>query len=176
MIRLKMDLKDRESKVYMQESCCMAGILYSNMTLWGFQPPMHFCGDLAIILKQALLRTDLETFWNGDVWEDILLWILLLSGYGALKRPEREWFLGLLAKMEKERQSRRFEDVKVALVRVIYNDGLEMPFEMLWKEVEVSLSQRNRCTFVEQVTHLYTDLGRSSPQLLEPNLDSTEKY
>jgi hypothetical protein len=120
----------RESKVYMQESCRMAGILYSNMTLWGFQPPMHFCGDLAIILKQALLRTDLETFWNGDVWEDILLWILFLGGYAALKRPERVWFLELLAKMEKERQFRRFEDVKVALVRVIYNDGLEMPFEM----------------------------------------------
>jgi hypothetical protein len=57
----------------------------------------------------------LETFWNGDVWKDILLWILLLGGYAALKRPERVWFLELLAKMEKGRQFRRFEDAKGGL-------------------------------------------------------------
>jgi hypothetical protein len=68
-----------ESKVYMQESCRMAGVLYSNMALWGFQPPMHFYGDLAIMLQTSLLRTDLDMYRVRGVWEDILLWIWSLA-------------------------------------------------------------------------------------------------
>jgi hypothetical protein len=82
----------------------MAGVLYSNMTLWGFQPPMHFYGDLAIMLQHALIHTDLERCWGGGVWEDILLWILVLGGYAALNRPKRAWYMELLAKMAKERR------------------------------------------------------------------------
>jgi hypothetical protein len=130
-----------ESKVYVQESCRMAGVLYSNMTLWGFQPPMHFYGDLAIMLQQALLRTDLEMYWGGGVWEDILLWILVLGGYAALNRPERVWFVELLAKIGMERRFWGFEDVRAVLVRVLYQEGLEKSFEKLWKEVGESMTR-----------------------------------
>jgi hypothetical protein len=112
-------------KIYVQESCRMAGVIYSNMTLWGFQPPMHFYSDLAIMLKQSLLCTNLETYWGGGVWEDILCWILFLGGYAALNRPERAWFVDLLAKMGFERRFGEFGDVKALLVRVLYQEGLE---------------------------------------------------
>lgn len=110
---------------------------------------MHFYGDLAIMLQRSLLHTDLGTYWGGGVWEDILLWILVLGGYAALNRPERAWFVELLAKIGNKRRLCGFEDVKAVLLRILYQDGLEKLFETLWKGVEESMSPGNRCTSVE---------------------------
>jgi hypothetical protein len=110
---------------------------------------MHFYSDLAIMLQQALLRTELETFWNGGVLRDILLCILCLGGYAAPIRAERGWFVELLANIGKDGRFCGFEDVKVVLVLVLYQNSLEKPFQALWEDVEVYMSQGNRRKSVE---------------------------
>ena len=40
-----------DTKMYMREPCRITVVLYSNTTLWVFQPPIQFYGDLAIMLQ-----------------------------------------------------------------------------------------------------------------------------
>jgi hypothetical protein len=90
-------------------------------------------------------------YWGGGVWEDILFWTLFLGGYAALNRPERAWFVDHLAKMGKEKKFGDFGDAKAVLVRVLYQEVLEIPLKVLWKEVEESMHQRNRPASVEEL-------------------------
>jgi hypothetical protein len=115
----------------------------------GIPATMHFYGDLAIMLQESLLHTDIDTYCGGGVWEDVSMWILILGGYAALNRPERAWFVELLAKMGKERQFCGFKDIKAVMARVLYQEALEKPFEILLEEVEGLMPRWNQCTFVD---------------------------
>jgi hypothetical protein len=116
------------------ESCRLAAVIYSNLALWGFQPPMNLYGDLAKILQAALKATDRVGHWG--IWSDILLWTLFVGGYAAFEREERTWFSRMIREVLQGRGLRPWLAVRNVLERMLVCRTLLDPFETLWCEAE----------------------------------------
>lgn len=117
---------------HITESCRIAAVIYSNLALWGFRPPMNLYGDLARMLQAALQATDRADHWG--TWWDILLWTLFIGGYAALKREERMWFSRMIREVLQERGLRHWVAIRNVLERMPICRTLLDPFETLWCE------------------------------------------
>jgi hypothetical protein len=100
---------------HITESCRLASVIYSNLALWGFTPPMKLFGDLAKMLHNALQATREREVGDWGTWWELLLWTLFIGGHAMLGRPERIWFSTMIREILRRRNLISWASVREVL-------------------------------------------------------------
>jgi hypothetical protein len=119
---------------HITESCRLASIIYSNLALWGFTPPMKMYGDLGKMLYNALQATSEHQVGDWGIWWELLLWTLFIGGHAMLGRPDRIWFSTMIRETLRRRNLITWPSIKKVLELVPVYHTLWEPFQTLWLE------------------------------------------
>ncbi|KAE9374865.1 hypothetical protein N431DRAFT_438260 [Stipitochalara longipes BDJ] len=116
------------------ESCRLASVIYSNLALWGFTPPMKLFGDLAEMLHNALQATTERQVDDWGIWWELLLWTLFIGGHAMLGRPDRIWFSTMIREILRRRNLIGWSSIRQVLELMPVYHTLWEPFQILWLE------------------------------------------
>ena len=86
-------LSDVSASTNLYECCRLTAVIYSLAVIYPIPNTYDVLQTLVRKLKVALLLSNAE---NETVCSEILLWMFVLGGIGALDKPERGWFVACL--------------------------------------------------------------------------------
>lgn len=92
--------------------------------------------NLTMQLKEALDRSELQSFWNPAC--ELLMWVLFLGAHICGGQKERPWFVMMLARGARLLELREWRDVRETLAQCFYVERIYgEPYQEIWEEVKL---------------------------------------
>jgi hypothetical protein len=128
----------------LEESLCHGLSAYRMMMLRSVPPDICTCTDIAIRLKEVLMRTDILVHWQEHL--ELLLWISFMGTHTIPQGPLRVWYILLLNGINDHLGTKSWEEIKTILKSFLWIGRCEVLGTALWVEVE-SMANLNRLKY-----------------------------
>lgn len=127
------------------EACRIAAIIYSVGVVFplpGVGAPLPCLSNL---LREELQNSNLYESWHGSEGSDLFIWVLTMGAIAATDMPHREWFVGIMARYNKQAHLTDWVQLKRILKNVVWVDSAcDDAGEKLWNDINQSRQESHR--------------------------------